>query len=134
MDENILKNKIQPLKKFGQNFLQDKNILRKIAASIEASEGKPLLEIGPGEGALTAELLTYRPDLVVSEIDSRCIELLVEKFSGLKIVQGDILELEIPSIFPSGSGAIQVIGNIPYNISSQIFFKLLENAHVVSTA
>jgi len=111
-------------KSLGQHFLKDENVSKEIVASLEALSFSQLLEVGPGGGAITKYLL------VLPEISFKAIELDEEKIAFLektypeirgKIITGSILEVDKPF-----EGPFVVIGNFPYNISSQIMFKILE--------
>lgn len=113
------------LKKFlGQHFLRDENICQKIVASLTVEEGMQLLEIGPGAGALTKHLLSLpRIHFMAVEVDSEKVQYLQRTYPAMqgKLIQQDFLEIDVPF-----NGAFSVIGNFPYNISSQILFKILE--------
>jgi len=112
--------KVNPNRKLGQNFLTDKNIVKKIISISEISKDDILLEIGPGLGALTEELATKVKKLYAIEIDPRLYSYLNQKFSiynNLEIIHGNVLELEIP--FHN-----KVISNIPYSITGPIFEKI----------
>lgn len=112
--------KVNPNKKLGQNFLTDKNIVKKIISISEISKDDILLEIGPGLGALTEELATKVKKIYAIEIDPRLYSYLNQKFSiynNLEIIHGNVLELEIP--FHN-----KVISNIPYSITGPIFEKI----------
>lgn len=115
---------VRPKKNLGQHFLTDQNIARKIVDNLGA--GIPdVLEIGPGMGVLTQYLL-QRPEFNVHvvEIDTESVEYLQQNFKNLKhIWSEDFLKVDIASRF---EGKFSVIGNFPYNISSQIFFRILE--------
>lgn len=116
---------VTPKKHLGQHFLLDHNIARKIVQSISI-EDIPWLEIGPGKGVLTGYLVEKNlPVLKVIEIDPESVEYLHHEFPQLKdnIISADFLESKPGDIFPSAYG---IIGNFPYNISSQIFFRILE--------
>ena len=115
---------VRPKKNLGQHFLTDQNIARKIVDSLGTGVSD-VLEIGPGMGVLTQYLLE-RPELNVHvvEIDKESVEYLHNNFTGIKhIWSEDFLKADITSKFP---GNFNVIGNFPYNISSQIFFRILE--------
>jgi len=114
---------VRPKKHLGQHFLKDKNIAAKIADSL-LSAGMPVLEIGPGTGVLTEFLVKKDLDFSVIEIDSESVVYLKEHFPGLKIVEGDFLEMDIDR-------PMAIIGNFPYNISSQIFFHVLDHRNNV---
>jgi 16S rRNA (adenine1518-N6/adenine1519-N6)-dimethyltransferase len=116
---------VRPKKSLGQHFLKDKNIAEKIADSI-LGEPELVLEIGPGMGVLTQFLFKKYENFYAIEIDKESVEYL--KTSLLlpddKIISGDFLKFDLKKHFP---GKYTIIGNFPYNISSQIFFKILEN-------
>ena len=113
-------------KKWGQNFLADPNLLRKIVRRIDPQENENLLEIGPGEGALTEKLLPLVKEMAVIEIDPVLVEYLrdIDSIKGVHVIHGDVLwqDLDKLPIAPP----IKVIGNIPYNITSPILFWLIE--------
>ena len=111
-------------KKFlGQHFLKDLTVAQRIAETI--SSGR-VLEIGPGMGVLTQFLLKNpNIDLTAIEIDRESVAYLQEWYPELHLIEGDFLKLELTTLYPEGEFC--VIGNYPYNISSQIFFKVLEN-------
>jgi 16S rRNA (adenine1518-N6/adenine1519-N6)-dimethyltransferase len=121
-------NKVRPKKSLGQHFLHDQNIAQRIVASLKPEkEHYAVLEIGPGMGVLTQYLLKQEDiDLKVIEIDRDSVAYLKKNFPLLagKIIEGDFLEVDIHDIFPS---TFSIIGNFPYNISSQIFFKALKH-------
>lgn len=113
-------------KKFlGQHFLKDLDIARQIAQSIPADVPTPVLEVGPGMGVLTQFLLENpNIDLTCIEVDQESVVYLKVHFPQLKLIEGDFLRLDLASVFPD---QFCLIGNYPYNISSQILFKALEN-------
>ena len=122
---------VRAKKNLGQHFLKDPNIARKIVSSLTTGNIK-VLEIGPGMGVLTKFLLEKEDiDLRVIEIDKESIEYLNENFPALKgkIFEGDFLKTDLSEWFSTSSA---IIGNFPYNISSQIFFKVLDNRNAVS--
>lgn len=125
--------KLKPLKKFGQNYLTDKNILTKIVNVIKPSVEDNIIEIGPGLGSLTDILIQFNPDLTAVEIDSRAIDILKEKYPVLKLIHADFLKMDINELYGSGP-KLKVVGNIPYNITSPIIFKLIENHSLVKEA
>ncbi|HRE40299.1 MAG TPA: 16S rRNA (adenine(1518)-N(6)/adenine(1519)-N(6))-dimethyltransferase RsmA [Ignavibacteria bacterium] len=125
--------KYRPKKFLGQNFLTDVNISKKIISFLEIEEGDTVLEIGPGHGALTKLLLNYDINLTAIEIDKFAFEELSLNLEGkVKIIHQDFLKTKL-SDFYNGK-KIKVIGNIPYNITSQILFKLFENYKIISKA
>jgi 16S rRNA (adenine1518-N6/adenine1519-N6)-dimethyltransferase len=117
-------NKVRPKKSLGQHFLNDQRIAEKIVDALTISSGEPVLEIGPGTGVLTQFLKTRKVDLKVIEIDRDSVAFLKQHYPDLAIIEGDFLRIDLQNIF---SGKFAIIGNFPYNISSQIFFKILEH-------
>jgi len=118
---------ITPRKSLGQNFLRDKNISRKIVEALHLQPDHAVIEIGPGEGALTELLITQIERLAVIEIDARAVELLRDRFgSSLRILQGDVLGVHIASLSKNLGPTIRILGNIPYNITSEILFWLID--------
>lgn len=118
---------VRPKKYLGQHFLADENIARKIAGSLDAPENAAVLEIGPGMGMLTRFLLERFPlSLRVAEIDPESVAYLKTHYPMLegRILEGDILEMKLEDLFPE---EVHWIGNLPYNISSPIFFSLLDH-------
>lgn len=122
---------VKPKKALGQHFLTDLGVAAKIAATLNDYVGVPVLEIGPGMGVLTRPLLEAGHDLTVVEIDRESVEYLDRTFPELSghVIEGDFLQLDLAKIF--GGRKFCVIGNYPYNISSQIFFKVLDYKDMV---
>jgi 16S rRNA (adenine1518-N6/adenine1519-N6)-dimethyltransferase len=116
---------VKPKKALGQHFLKDLNVAARIAQTLDAHKDVPVLEIGPGMGVLTRFLLDYGHDLKVVELDSESVKYLNIHFPELagRIIGEDFLKLDLNPLY---DGPFCVIGNYPYNISSQIFFKVLE--------
>ena len=125
---------IRSLKKYGQIFLQNKYFAEKIVDSLNCMEDDIILEIGPGKGVLTELLLQKRhKKLLVVEIDKRLSQLLIEKFpTGLTIIQDNILNLSFRQI--AEKNKIKLIGNIPYYITSDIIFKIIDNYNYIKCA
>ena len=119
---------VRAKKSLGQHFLKDLCIAQKIAETINQTPSDvrfPVLEIGPGMGVLTQYLLkNSNIDLTAIELDRESVDYLKEWYPELKLVEGDFLKLDLNKLYPEGQ--FGVIGNYPYNISSQIFFKVLE--------
>ncbi len=119
---------VKAKKYLGQHFLTDKNIAEKIVNSLQAKDQyKQVLEVGPGMGILSDFLLNKKDwDTFLIDIDTESYDFLKKKYPqlGEKLINGDFLELDFKSFFP---GKLAVIGNFPYNISSQILFKVLDN-------
>ncbi len=127
-------NKILPLKRFGQNYLQDQNIIRKIISEIDPREDELIIEIGPGQGALTKYLFESKANLIAVEIDKRVIDDLKNRFINLNLIQDDFLDLDLNNFVQNKNQKIRITGNIPYNITSPILFKLFENNIIISDA
>ena len=126
--------RIQPLKKFGQNYLSDKNILRKIADEISPLPGDNLLEIGPGTGSLTELMYGKSKIFTAVEIDTRVIEDLKQRFPGINIILGDFLKIELPPLIGSGNEKLRIVGNIPYNITSPVIFRIIRYSGLITDA
>lgn len=122
--------RVHPKKNLGQHFLKDIGIARKIAGSLTGEGYNSVLEIGPGMGILTGCLMERGfADLRVIEIDNESVHYLETHLPEMdKIIRGDFLAMDITSLF---SGKLAIIGNFPYNISTQIFFKVLKNKEMV---
>lgn len=122
---------VRPKKALGQHFLRDNNIAKKIVASLNVNEIKKVVEIGPGTGVLTQFLLEIpNIDLKLIEIDRESVGYLKNNYPDLQenILHIDFLKADISSFF---DGKYNIIGNLPYNISSQIFIKIYENRNIV---
>ena len=127
-------NKVSPLKRFGQNYLQDQNIIKKIIAEIDPKENELIIEIGPGQGAITKMLLESKANLTAIEIDKRVIDDLQARFNNLHLLQSDFLKLDLNQFVDSSGKKLRIVGNIPYNITSPILFMLFENNTIVQDA
>lgn len=121
-------------KRFGQNFLIDENIIQRLLWSIRPRTGQTLVEIGPGQGALTEGLLQHCPDLHVIELDRDLIPLLQARFSKefprLSIHQGDALQFDFSTLVQDQQ-PLRIVGNLPYNISTPLIFHLLEFRNII---
>lgn len=118
---------VKAKKHLGQHFLTDENIARKIANGLHFEGYQKVLEVGPGMGVLTKYLLEKNTETFVAEIDTESIIYLKEYYPKLtdKYFTGDFLKLNFSEVFPNEQ--IGIIGNFPYNISSQILFHIIEN-------
>ncbi len=124
---------VRPKKKLGQHFLTDLGIAERIAGSLPEDDAKTVVEVGGGTGVLTDFLIGKYDDFYVMDVDAESVEFLRNRYPDAheQIIEGDFLKLDIPNTFPEGQ--IAVIGNFPYNISSQILFKVLDNRDSVSS-
>ncbi|WP_289747928.1 16S rRNA (adenine(1518)-N(6)/adenine(1519)-N(6))-dimethyltransferase RsmA [Paramuribaculum intestinale] len=118
---------VKPKKALGQHFLTDLDIARRIAATLDDYKGLPVMEVGPGMGVLTQFLMAEGHDINVAEIDGESVDYLRSHFPELegRIIDCDFLKLDLAQTYPDGQ-PFCVIGNYPYNISSQIFFHVLD--------
>ncbi len=125
-------NPIHPKKRLGQHFLSDRNIARKIVAAAQSEAPRLIIEIGPGKGVLTDLLVTSGEPYVGVEIDSRLARWLRERFGKLAhfhLLEQDFLTLDLRELIARFPDHLPVVvGNIPYNITSPILFKLFEDA------
>jgi 16S rRNA (adenine1518-N6/adenine1519-N6)-dimethyltransferase len=124
--------RVRAKKHLGQHFLTDLVIAKRIAESLRLNSYKKVLEIGPGMGVLTQFLLQNpNTELYVIDIDTESIEYLKEHFQQLnhKIIEGDFLKQDLAMLF--NNEEFGLIGNYPYNISSQIVFKMLDYKHLI---
>ena len=113
---------IQARRRFGQNFLIEKSTIARIIESLKISPQDSVIEIGPGKGALTERLVESRCDLTLIEIDRDLVDILKKKYQGLSIVNEDVLKVDFSSFL--GIEPKRIIGNLPYNISTPLLFKL----------
>ena len=122
-----------PRKRFGQNFLTDHGVIGRIADAIAVREEDHLVEIGPGQGALTEMLAPIGCQLDVIELDRDLMAGLLAAFSiypKFKLHSADALKFDFASLAADGQ-PLRVVGNLPYNISTPLIFKLLENAAII---
>lgn len=123
----------QPRKRFGQNFLRDERVIHAIVSLIGPRADQHLLEIGPGQGALTGLLLEECQLLDVVELDRDLVDFLSRKFAGaerLRIHSGDAMKFDIAAL--SQGEKLRVIGNLPYNISTPLLFHLFAQADCIA--
>jgi len=123
----------KPKKRFGQNFLQDENILNNIVKEINPQPDDAIIEIGPGYGALTKKLISGTKNLIAVEIDNELVKVIKERFPQLHLINEDFLETDLLKL-TSQEKKLRIVGNIPYNITSPILFKLIENNKLIKDA
>ena len=124
-------NFLKPKRKFGQNFLTDDNIAKDIVSFLSDSKTKTIIEIGPGKGILTKYLLRIsHKEIKFVEIDEECVSYLKNKYPNIEkhLINDDFLNINLNSF----KQPLSIIGNFPYNISSQILFKIYENKNIVN--
>jgi len=115
---------IIPKKYFGQHFLINKNVSRKITSYLDLDNCCNIIEIGPGSGALTQFLIQKSNNVKLIEIDHEAVDFLKKKYPNNEIIHVDFLKFDLKKI---GWKKYSIIGNFPYNISTQILFKIIEN-------
>ena len=122
---------VKPKKFLGQHFLTDLGIARDIADTVDACPDIPVLEVGPGMGVMTQYLVQKPRTVKVVEIDYESVSFLREKFPSLEenIIEDDFLKMHLENVFQGQSFVLT--GNYPYNISSQIFFKMLDYKNLI---
>jgi 16S rRNA (adenine1518-N6/adenine1519-N6)-dimethyltransferase len=122
---------VRPKKNLGQHFLTDLNIAHQIADTVDACPDIPVLEVGPGMGVLTQYLMTKKRDFKVVEIDAESVAYLQANYPDLRnsIIGEDFLCMDLSKVFDGRQFVLT--GNYPYDISSQIFFKMLENKDLI---
>lgn len=120
---------VKPKKYLGQHFLQDAQIIDKIIAQVKTSGCQNILEVGPGTGALSKHLMQLNKNLKVVEIDQESIIFLQKNYPALDIINEDFLNLNLESLFDGEP--FLLLGNFPYNISSQILFHMLSFCPII---
>jgi 16S rRNA (adenine1518-N6/adenine1519-N6)-dimethyltransferase len=125
---------IEPKKSLGQNFLVDENIARKIVSSMKISPDDVVVEIGPGQGALTKYILGSVSKLFAIEIDKRASEKLMTDFPSKKlaVVNQDILDFDFRALYKKHKKKFRLVGNLPYHLTSSILFFAIDNRAYIS--
>lgn len=123
--------KVRPKKNLGQHFLTDLGIAKRIADTVDACPSIPILEVGPGMGVLTQFLVSKPRELKAVEIDAESVAYLYANFPQLrdKIISADFLKMDLSTVFEGRKFVLT--GNYPYDISSQIFFKMIDNRNLI---
>ena len=144
---------VRPKKGLGQHFLAEPSVVHRIVDAVAAPPGAQVVEIGPGEGAMTGALLARYPDLIALEIDAEAIAHLRQRLPALDLREGDVLDVDWAALAREASGAVEqpasgargsgtpsarshlhVVGNLPYYITSPILFSLLDARESVARA
>ena len=120
--------KIKPKKNLGQNFLKNKYTINKIIEILDLKDNECIIEVGPGQGALTEYLIRKTKNYIGVEKDKNLCDLLEEKFININIINEDILKFNFNNLF---NKKIRIIGNIPYNISTKLLLKCIENRNKI---
>ena len=126
---------IKPNKKLGQSFLIDINVINRIADAADISQDDIVVEIGAGIGVLTEKIARKAKKLIAVEIDRNLVEVLKGKLGGynnVEVYSGDILKFDFNSVAEAHNSKIKIIGNVPYNISSPLIFRLISFRPVIS--
>jgi len=126
----------RPLKRFGQNFLTSPALQKKIVSALNITPQDFIVEIGPGKGALSQYIMAAKPRrLWAVEIDRRWTGFLQERLSGpVSIIESDFLTVDLNKLFTQADRRLKIIGNIPYNITSPILFKLIDAFQILDCA
>ena len=125
----------KPIKSLGQNFLRDENILRKIVEGLNLHDGDIVVEIGPGQGALTKYLVDRPITLIGIEVDRRAIDILQQNFGDkMTLHHISVLDANLHTISEKYRKKLRIVGNIPYYLSSEILFWLFDARTVVTDA
>ncbi|HRQ63246.1 MAG TPA: 16S rRNA (adenine(1518)-N(6)/adenine(1519)-N(6))-dimethyltransferase RsmA [Xanthomonadaceae bacterium] len=122
-----------PKKRFGQHFLHDPGTLRRIVQALAPRHGQRIVEIGPGQGALTLPLLDACGELTAIELDRDLIEPLEARAAShgiLHVIQADVLEVDLTAL--AAGGLLRLVGNLPYNVSSPILFHCMAHLDAIS--
>ncbi len=123
---------IKPLKKFGQNYLTDPNIISKLISVLQINYNDSLIEIGPGKGSITKYISPLVEKFYAIEIDTRVIKDLSENFENLKIINTDIKKIKFCDL--EIKPPIKIIGNIPFNLTGDILFKFIDEKEIIDKA
>ena len=128
-DEATARGLVTPKKNLGQHFLIDLGIAKAIADTVDACPDVPVLEVGPGMGVMTQFLIPKPRPLKVVEIDRESVAYLNSNYPDLQIIGGDFLKMDLSTVFDGQPFVLT--GNYPYDISSQIFFKMIDNRELI---
>ena len=127
----------RPRRRFAQNFLVDREVIRSIIGLVRPKKGEVVVEIGPGRGALTNGLVAGMERLVAVEIDRDLAAMLHERLGakGLHLIEGDILEVDLGQVLrDEGGDSLLIVGNLPYNITAPLIFHFLAQADHIDRA
>lgn len=125
-----------PKKRFGQHFLKDRNIIKKIVDGAGITEGDVVLEIGPGLGDMTSLLSEKAERVIAVELDRELSSILLQRFKEdgkVEIINADALKFDTSGLFKRFGGKFKVVANLPYNISAPVLFKFFEERECISS-
>lgn len=125
---------ISPRKRLGQNFLRDPNTARKIVSSLRAQPDDRVIEIGAGTGSLTGILAERFSDFSAIEIDDRAVAYLDRTLPEVDVIAGDVLDCSYADLLGTSDARLFVIGNLPYYLTSEILFRLLDESAFIKEA
>jgi 16S rRNA (adenine1518-N6/adenine1519-N6)-dimethyltransferase len=124
---------IRARKRFGQHFLHDQTVLQRIAAAVDPRPGEHVVEIGPGNGALTARLLERLAPIDAVEIDRDLAAALRARWpQALHLHEGDALKFDFSELAASRGGQLRLVGNLPYNVSTPLLFHFLQHRNCIA--
>ena len=127
---------LTPRKKWGQNFLVDRNILHKIVREAQIEKEDTVLEIGPGLGEMTRVLAEAARRVITIEVDPKLVAILEEKLASspnVRVIHGDVLKIDLLEALPVETQPVKVVANLPYQISTPLFFRFIELKRMFST-
>jgi 16S rRNA (adenine1518-N6/adenine1519-N6)-dimethyltransferase len=127
---------LTPRKRWGQHFLVDRNILRKVVRAAGLEKGDTVLEIGPGLGEMTLALAPQVKKVIAVEIDRKLVKILKEKtagFSNIMVIEGDVLKISFEQLYQQGNQQLKVVANLPYQISTPLLFRFIESRDLFSS-
>jgi len=126
---------LSPRKRLGQHFLVDRNILNKVVRAAQVGKEDVILEIGPGLGGMTSVLAKQAKRVIAIEIDSKLVEILNTKFRdtpNVEIIEGDVLKADLSGVFHQAGRPLKVVANLPYQISTPLLFRFIEERQFFS--
>jgi 16S rRNA (adenine1518-N6/adenine1519-N6)-dimethyltransferase len=125
-----------PKMSLSQNFLADPNYIFKMVSALKDSspDGSRVIELGPGTGALTSRLAPRYPKMIGVELDQRAMRILAQKVPGTTVIRSDVLLVNYTKLAEIRGGPLNVIGNLPYHVTSQVLFTLADHARAVDSA
>jgi len=133
--KELAEQNVVPRKKWGQHFLEDRNVLKKVLKCAEIAEEDVVLEVGPGLGVMTQALAQEAGKVIAVEIDARLVEILRSKLAGfpnVEIIRSDILRFNLRQYLGSEKRPVKVVANLPYQISTPLLFRFIDSRDLYS--